>query len=283
MPYQHAGEIGDVWKHLPLCDVLEIETPKRYYETNAAFAEYELPKSIQKQYGVFNLFKQANHEILHNSTYIKILERIDLQNEHKYYGSPALAMTVLSENDVSFYFHDIEKEPLNEIENFSEHSNLQNKVITLCGDSISVFLKDIYFFNQNDFIFIDPYTPFNNNELGNNFFDVFNKAYKSQAKVMLWYGYDNLDDKNRIIQKLQALSYEFSKTPIHTFDVWQKCMNNDSCKINPGVPGCGLAVANLSKDSTQRIDDYLYFINDLYSNATYDGEYASLCVGHLIL
>jgi len=22
MPYNHAGEIGDVWKHLPLCDIL---------------------------------------------------------------------------------------------------------------------------------------------------------------------------------------------------------------------------------------------------------------------
>lgn len=27
MPYKHAGEIGDIWKHLPICDILNIEKP----------------------------------------------------------------------------------------------------------------------------------------------------------------------------------------------------------------------------------------------------------------
>jgi 23S rRNA (adenine2030-N6)-methyltransferase len=282
MHYKHAGEIGDVWKHLPLCDVLKIEKPQRYYETNSAFAEYKLPKTIQKQYGIFYIFEQAGQELV-SKDYFKIIKSIDLENEYKYYGSPALAMTVLSKNDTSFYFGDIEKKPLDEIVKFSKQINLQDKVITLCGDSISVFLNEIYRFNERDFIFIDPYTPFDNNELGNNFFDVFIKAYRSRAKVMLWYGYDNLMGKNRIIQMLQTISYESASTPIHTFDIWQKCMNNESCEINPGVPGCGLAVANLSKASIQRINDDLHFIRDLYSNATYDNNYASLCTGHLIL
>ena len=30
MPYTHAGEIGDVWKHLPLCEILKIE--KDFYQ-----------------------------------------------------------------------------------------------------------------------------------------------------------------------------------------------------------------------------------------------------------
>lgn len=282
MPYKHAGEIGDVWKHLPLCDVLKIEMPQRYYETNSAFAEYKLPKSIQKQYGIFYLFEQAGQELVCKD-YLKIIKSIDLENEYKYYGSPALAMTVLSKNDTSFYFHDIEKKPLDEIVKFSKQLNLQDKVVTLCGDSISAFLTDGYRFNKSDFIFIDPYTPFDNNKSGENFFDVFIKAHSSQAKVMLWYGYDNLEGKNRIIQMLQTISYESSSTPIHAFDIWQKCMNNESCEINPGVSGCGLAVANLSKASIQRINDDLHLIRDLYSNATYDGTCASLCAGHLIL
>jgi 16S rRNA G966 N2-methylase RsmD len=67
-----------------------------------------------------------------------------LENEHKYYGSPALAMTMLSKNDTSYYFHDIEKKPLDEIAKFSEQLNLQDKVITLCVDSISAFLTESY-------------------------------------------------------------------------------------------------------------------------------------------
>ncbi|OQB53993.1 MAG: hypothetical protein BWX97_00288 [Firmicutes bacterium ADurb.Bin146] len=37
MPYNHAGEIGDVWKHLPPCDILTIESPIRYHESNSAY------------------------------------------------------------------------------------------------------------------------------------------------------------------------------------------------------------------------------------------------------
>jgi len=40
MPYKHARECGDVWKHLPLCSMLEVECPLRYHETNAARSGY---------------------------------------------------------------------------------------------------------------------------------------------------------------------------------------------------------------------------------------------------
>jgi hypothetical protein len=40
MPYNHAGEIGDIWKHLPICDILAIEKPRRYVETNSATRTY---------------------------------------------------------------------------------------------------------------------------------------------------------------------------------------------------------------------------------------------------
>ena len=47
MPYNHAGEIGDIWKHLPICDILTIEKPRRYIETNSAFPFYILPQKSQ--------------------------------------------------------------------------------------------------------------------------------------------------------------------------------------------------------------------------------------------
>ena len=36
MRYIHSGKLGDIWKHLPLCDILLTEQPKRYLETNSA-------------------------------------------------------------------------------------------------------------------------------------------------------------------------------------------------------------------------------------------------------
>lgn len=43
MPYRHAGEIGDVWKCLPVCEALCVERPRRHFETNAASADDALP------------------------------------------------------------------------------------------------------------------------------------------------------------------------------------------------------------------------------------------------
>lgn len=283
MPYKHSGEIGDVWKHLPLCDVLKIEAPRNYYETNSAYAEYQLPVNNQNQYGIFYVYEKVGYELLEAYTYFKILDEIKLKRKHRYYGSPALAMTILCNDNTSFYFHDIEKEPLDNILKYSEKQNIQGKVATVLGDSISAFMQDSYCFNQKDFVFIDPYNPFDSNESGKTFFDVFVKAYRSNAKTMLWYGYDNLNGKNNIAEKLQAISHEFDGTQIYTFDVWQKCMRLDDCKVNPGVPGCGLAVANLSKSSIHKIEEHLNFIGELYNNVTFGNESASLCIGYSVL
>ncbi len=38
MANRHFGRIGDVWKHLPLAEILLLETPRRYWETHAGSA-----------------------------------------------------------------------------------------------------------------------------------------------------------------------------------------------------------------------------------------------------
>ncbi len=283
MPYRHSGEIGDVWKHMPLSDILKIEAPNKYYEATSASAEYKLLKNTQNIYGIYNVYDQTKKYHLENSDYLKILKNIDFSNNDTYLGSPAIAMTILRNSDTCFYFHDIEKDSLDNITSFSEKLKLSDRVTTILGDSISAFMQNKYSFSNSDFVFIDPYQPFDCNDAGISFFDVFIKAYHSNAKTMLWYGYDNLKGKNKIIDKLQTISYEFGRAQIHTFDVWQKCMEQDHCTVNPGVPGCGIAVANLSNASINSIVKYLSIIGNLYRNVYYNGINTSLCTGHLLL
>jgi hypothetical protein len=57
MPNRHFGEIGDVWKHLPLASILQIENPRYYWETHSGSAIYALnqvdKESLwKKDYGV---------------------------------------------------------------------------------------------------------------------------------------------------------------------------------------------------------------------------------------
>ena len=41
----HYARIGDVWKHLPLAEVLSIERPGRYWESHAGPSSYSLTRS----------------------------------------------------------------------------------------------------------------------------------------------------------------------------------------------------------------------------------------------
>jgi len=283
MPYTHSGEIGDVWKHFPLCDIFKIEAPKRYFETNSAFAEYKLEETNQSKYGILHFYGKVDPGTAENSSYFKVLNDLNLKESHHYYGSPALALILLSRKVEHYYFHDIESEPLDSIVQFARNHNMQDKVTVSHGDSISAFLHGLYCFNPDDFVFIDPYQLFDCNEAGETFFDVFEKAFRSHAKTILWYGYSNLYEKNKIIDELQSISFRLSGTIIHTFDVWQKCMNQNTCKINPGVSGCGIAVSNLLEDSIQITEKNLKVIGNVYQDVYFEGERSSLCAGHLVL
>ena len=42
MANRHFAKVADVWKHLPLVEVLSIERPRRYWESHAGSAFYEI-------------------------------------------------------------------------------------------------------------------------------------------------------------------------------------------------------------------------------------------------
>jgi len=280
MPYNHSGEIGDIWKHLPLCAVLSNESPTRYHESNSSYAEWQIPFTARTEYGVFHLLKNGKVVGLRDSLYFKILEKLDTNATNHYLGSPGLSMTCLQSICNNYFFHDLENESLEDIVNFSKKMNLLGKISTFCGDSISAFLSTEYCLSKDDFVFLDPYSPFDNNIDGYNFFDVFIKASENQSMTMFWYGYNDLNGKARIAETFKKIKREQANSRIHTFDIWLSCMQQASCKINPGVPGCGIAVANLSSHSITQIIDCQKIIGQIYKDAIYCGVNASLSIGH---
>lgn len=274
MPYKHAGEIGDVWKHIPLCDILMVEKPRRYFETNSAYSQYSITSNERTEYGIFQVLRYAQNNRLSNSAYIKLMDANNLEQKMLYLGSPGQAMTLLGEN-VEYFFHDLEQEALDDVYKFAITNNIQSIVKTRCVDSITAFLHSDYVFNNDDFVFLDPYSPFDANEKGDNFLAVFEKVIQSNAKTLFWYGYDNLNGKNEIHDSLNKLSQKLTRN-IFAFDVWQASMTDINCDVNPGVPGCGLAAANLSEASIDYMNQYLFVIKECYSGALYNGYKAAL-------
>lgn len=106
--YTHFGKQPDVLKHLVLCDVLQIEKPQIYVETNSACAIYTMTHTPEQEYGIYHFLNEANTDAtLQNSLYYQ-LENESMANGN-YLGSPALAMKVLNNDAKGCLFFDLEK------------------------------------------------------------------------------------------------------------------------------------------------------------------------------
>lgn len=275
MPYKHAGEIGDVWKHLPLCEVLEIERPARYFETNSAYAGYHISRLPRIAYGVLTQLSKEKSKGRWQSHYIKTEIKNGLETRY-YTGSPGIAMEILQDR-ASYYFYDQEAEALEDIRQYAAQRGLKEKVCTVCTDSIQAFLGETITTRPGDFVLIDPYNPFDTNQFGNSFFDVWERVSNSGAGVLFWYGYNKGQEREQIHSKLSSLA-KHGRYCIDCFDVWQRDMTDGDCPRNPGVPGCGLAAGNLSDRSLEKIRQALCRLETDYRDAVYQGEKAPLRV-----
>src|SRR6185369_7776308 len=94
MANHHFGEIGDVWKHLPLGEILAIEKPLAYWETHSGSATYAMDDAWTRDLGVGRFLRGApNDDVLSKTGYYKLASM--LAKDGRYPGSPMLAMKLL--------------------------------------------------------------------------------------------------------------------------------------------------------------------------------------------
>jgi hypothetical protein len=55
----HFAELGDVWKHLPLAEILRVNPPRVYWETHAGSASYVLTESPSRLHGALRFLSLA--------------------------------------------------------------------------------------------------------------------------------------------------------------------------------------------------------------------------------
>jgi 23S rRNA (adenine2030-N6)-methyltransferase len=287
MPYNHAGEIGDIWKHLPICDILAIEKPRRYVETNSAFPFYILPRKPQLDYGIHRLINRIEEApVLTESVFYKTLQSLNEKPLKRYLGSPGLSMTILKDIACQFIFCDLEPEPLVEIHRFAETLGIGNDVKTYQGDSIDFGFRLVPELTEDDFVFLDPYAPFDQNKAGNSFFDLFIAMVRANIPCALWYGYDSLHSKAQIASfaNQQFTRVEAEKHRLKGVNVFLKELRADEVLFNPGVPGCGIFIANLSVPSTEKLPVLSEELVKIYKNVKYegfDGELKTDVIGFL--
>ena len=111
MGYRHYGEIGDIWKHLPFCELLRLEAPLTHVETNSAFFDYHLDDSPEKAYGIGHFLQQGAYlKAINQSAYVELLSPYFQTN--RYLGSCGQAMKLLGTFVNQYVFFDLDQEAI---------------------------------------------------------------------------------------------------------------------------------------------------------------------------
>ncbi|MDF5732029.1 MAG: 23S rRNA (adenine(2030)-N(6))-methyltransferase RlmJ [Rhizonema sp. PD38] len=255
MANRHYAEIGDLWKHLPLAEILSLEQPRLYCETHAGSAQYHLTHSWERDYGFFQFFAEAKKfPALQVSQYLNVLRTCQGEDENLsiYPGSPQIAMR-LRGNEANYAFCDLDDESLDNIKNVAQRLQIPATAVQCFQadgiDAIAQFVSQSHEHASEILVHIDPYRPLEIARNNLNSIDLFYELSKIGVKTILWYGYDA--QEREILGKVINKTLTSKEITVSTQNLW--CgeiylleINNPNFSLNPGVMGCGVLCSNLS-------------------------------------
>ena len=282
MTYTHFGKQADVLKHLLLCELLRIEKPQVYVETNAACAQYALERTPEQEYGIYHFLKRAEaaekeciperteyyhpQEALRRSFYYQ--QESEAMQANRYIGSPGLAMNILGDT-ARYIFFDIESEPLENVSQNAGTKELKECINLFNRDSIEGTLELLSSLPASSFLHIDPYEIDKPGRNGRTYLDVFIEAAKAGMRCFLWYGYMTLKDKRHLEELIAQSLPEAGIRNATGVELTLKMIKEDIAESNPGVLGSGILGANLSEESNAVIQKYAAWLEEIYKDAKY--------------
>jgi 23S rRNA (adenine2030-N6)-methyltransferase len=249
MPYRHYGEIGDVWKHLPLCEILTMTHPRVYVETNAAFAGYALAETPARRYGVMTTYRHAARSpVVDGSAYLRILRDLNERAPvpHAVLGSPGLAMHLLHRTCRRYVCFDLESDPLADIDAAARVLGLAGRVETRCADSRRGARSLVAGLGPEAFLHVDPYELFEPGEDGAPaYLDVVGAAARRAIPCMAWYGYFTLAEQAAARTRVRAFAADHPDAGVASVEVWMAAVGDTKPAVDPGIVGCGVLLINL--------------------------------------
>jgi 23S rRNA A2030 N6-methylase RlmJ len=275
----HYGKIGDIWKHLPLAEILASEPPSRYWESHAGSSHYALTHSPERDYGVYFFAHHARQsEILNQAVYTQLLSSAERNGELSLYpGSPLLAMTVLQPHHPTFVFCDTDPESLSTIRDDRAALGLAlDAVQVVQGDGVEALARLLAASSSlemsHTFAHLDPYQPFGANAQGMTTVDLFCEISRRGGKAMLWYGFDSPGGQEHFHEQLgHALHVHGFHPPAARLwcgEVALHAIHTPEYRFNPGVMGCGIILSNASGSSLTTCRHLGEALETLYARAS---------------
>ncbi|MBI5722713.1 MAG: hypothetical protein HZA50_02055 [Planctomycetes bacterium] len=279
MANRHFGEIGDVWKHLALAEILAIEQPQQYRESHAGSSEYVLTHSSARDYGVFHFLANCKRSpILSRCHYRRCLAALDdPAGDCNYPGSPYIALSVLGNVCSKFLFCGTDGESLRTIESRAVAMGFsKSDVIARQEDGIAALTNEIFPKSENaaalkTFVHLDPYDPFLENNDGLSCSQLFCRLGSEGHGVMFWYGFESPKAHVTFWSGMKnAISAGMNQ--IITGSIW--AVEVSPYAISTGIYddsgsyiGCGVLCCNLADKTFGVCRNLAMALGEIYENA----------------
>jgi len=259
---RHFAEIGDVWKHLPLAEILERERPGWFVETHAGSAVYPLGDGgWERRYGV-GRFRGHATPALERTRYARELAA----DPSRYPGSPALALRILGPNGTRFRFCDLDPESLDSIAAEAERLGIERERVRLEArdgiEAVGAWVDGLAAGDRSHaLVHVDGYWPFRPSPCGRSCADLFAQLARAGVRAVLWYGFHRepgprrtgRDELDRGLARLVA------SEPPRGRSIWRgevriaQALRDPGFDLDPGVHGCGILTAGLEPRTVEAV------------------------------
>ncbi len=237
MANRHFAELGDVWKHLPLAEVLRLNPPQQYWETHAGSLSYPLTASPTRGHGALRFLKRAPLDPdLIGCTYLAALKA----EAGVYPGSPALALRELGAN-ASYVFCDIDSGSAAALRTAGRH----HRIRVVEGDGVAAIAREAERTSiepKNVFVHIDPYDPHERFSPGAMTpVELAARLARLGYRLLYWYGYESISQRGWALHAISQLA--------PGIDLWCGDVLMPAPFIYPersGPWGCGIVLANMN-------------------------------------
>src|SRR5262245_24126757 len=238
----HFAELGDVWKHLPLAEILRANPPAHYWETHAGSASYELTASPARLYGALRFISSAPCDPdLRGCAYLQALQA----SPGDYPGSPALALQALGRS-ATYLFCEVDSESAATLR--AATAGFTARVIE--SDGVSAIYREAQFARVkpgDTLVLIDPFDPYER-VTSQSLTPVELAAWLARAgyRLFYWYGYDSVEQRGWAYDEISRLA--------PGVNMWCGDALMPACLVYPGRTGawgCGVVLANVTSSEAR--------------------------------
>jgi 23S rRNA (adenine2030-N6)-methyltransferase len=206
MANRHFGNIGDVWKHLVLAEVLEREPPGWYAETHAGSGAYAVAHSGRRKYGFLRFLEVApRFPVLAQSRYRAIAASYVQSDRGLYPGSALLAMTMLGDT-TSYLLCDLDPDSVTDLRRWSRELGLHNCEVAEADGMAAVAARLDGETRGPALVHIDPFDRHARVPGGYSALDLAARVADSGTGLVYWYGYDEPGAQGQAHKQLAALT-----------------------------------------------------------------------------